>query len=423
MTLIIWIVLQFLIIIPFFLLIRRFSISSLPSIIYGLGVWIYLIAGMPFYDHSFGNDEWFARYFFALLLAIAPLWITLIISPKKTLSYESQKLELRSAKGGAIFFYLLWFIVLLIIFMSPKPILLSMLIDGNGNGESVSSHGLMEIRKEATYTVLFSNIKPFYYFFPSVLSLYGYLLFCRKELGIVANLLSILVALILSVQFLHKGPMVMLIAQLFLLHYLIKGRLSVVRIIMVIAITSLAILSAYFFYTGYINMQLVGNILNRVSVVYVEILQYGLSYEYSDFLWGVTFPNPMHLFPFEPVRLGGVVFDALYGGAGKIGNAPMPALGEGYVNFGWLGVIIIIGFISLWLIFLSFSYRFALKHPLYLSIWIYLAFSTNGFSRTSFFSILEPKILFLIVTLLIFLWIYNVLKAVPKWINTQKKHI
>lgn len=411
---------QLLIVIPLFLLCRRFSISSLPSVIYGLGVWIYLIIGLPFYDSPSGNEVWMTRYFFALISAVAPLWIALIILPKRNISTDTIELALYSAKDSVNLFYFLWLFLLLLVFISPKPILFNMFVEGTSDSIG-RSKSLIEIRKAGTSESSFSDVKILYYFFPMILALYGHLLFRRKELGIILNSLSILVALTLSIQFLHKSPMVMLIAKLFLIHYLMKG-FSIVRLLGLIAIGSLAILGAYFFYTGYLNLQLLGNILNRISVVYIETLNYGLSLESVNFFWGTTFPNPMHIFPYDPIQLGRIVFDAVYG-AGRNGNAPTAALGEGYINFGWVGVVVISACISLWLAILTLSCRIALKHPLGFAIWVYLAFSVNGFSRTSFFSVLDPKIVVLIITLIILLWVHNAFKGAIRNGSRHRRNI
>ena len=408
MSILIWIVAQLLIFIPIFLLITPFSISSLPSVIYGLGVWLYLIAGMPFYDSPSGNEVWMTRYFFALLFAVAPLWIALLTLPKRKISSETVKQAMYSAKNSVNFFYFLWFFLLLLVFVTPRPILYNLFADGMTSNIG-NAKALIEIRKTGISEGSFTDIKILYYFFPIIIALYGHLLFLRNELGIVQNSFSILVALILSISFLHKSPMAMLIVQLFLIHYIFKG-FSILRLLRLIIIGILAILLAYYFYTGYLNLQLLRNILNRISVVYIETLNYGLSLEPINFFWGATFPNPLNILPYDPIQLGRIVFDAVYG-KGRNGNAPVAGLVEGYVNFGWLGVVFISMCISVWLAILTFLCRYALKHPFYLAIWLYLSFSVNGFSRTSIFSVLNPKIIVFVLFLITLLLVYNTFKG------------
>ena len=108
--------------------------------------------------------------------------------------------------------------------------------------------------------------------------------------------------------------------------------------------------------------------------------------------------------------MGRLVFDAVYG-VGRNGNAPH-RYREGYVNFGWFGVVGISACISLWLAILTFSCMPNFKTPSLLrNLDIPCFFSQWILKEHHSFSVLDPKKVVLIVILIILLWVYNACKG------------
>jgi len=75
----------------------------------------------------------------------------------------------------------------------------------------------------------------------------------------------------------------------------------------------------------------------------IDKVPYSYDHTYGEtyFLWLVA-PIPRSLWPNKPVvRIGGVLGEAIFGIVGKSGIPP-GAIGEAYLNFGWLGIPLIL---------------------------------------------------------------------------------
>lgn len=108
--------------------------------------------------------------------------------------------------------------------------------------------------------------------------------------------------------------------------------------------------------------------------------------KHRDWLYGSSFPNPVGIFPFEPVRLTVEVMNFALPeqlATGVVGSMPTVFWGEMYANFSYAGVIassILIGF-SLYLLN---KILFSLKpNPFLVPLYVYLIVHYKDLSGTS----------------------------------------
>ena len=224
---------------------------------------------------------------------------------------------------------------------------------------------------------------------------------------------SLILIVVLSLQFMHKSYPLFLAVILLLVDIYFYG-FSLRKLAFTIAIGTSFLMSMYYFYAGYFNLKIITSLMRRISVAYVRDLEFVLSKWPGtyDYFLGYTFPNPKGIFPYEPVNLSKFVMSEMFG---RIGNMPVPAIGGGYVNFGYIGMLIIAGLIALWILFLVGSFKILHRSAVGFTIWVMMSFNVINFARNEYFGGIDIKFIFIAGCLILTRNLMNF-----DWLNRSK---
>jgi hypothetical protein len=178
-------------------------------------------------------------------------------------------------------------------------------------------------------------------------------------------LVALPISALLSVSYFHVTMLVNLVVELALVSVYVRGRIPM-RLVARYAVpgTVLVVLM----YVGKQGTKLTGDSLRDLGALLAhrvfEVYAWGgatVTYLFPaqlDFLRGRSFINYFGLFDFEQVNVSTLVYPYIYGYTN--GSSPVPAVYEGYANFGWAGalgvlavMLVLIGGVSL----LSWSNR------------------------------------------------------------------
>lgn|GEM_PF-2988772 len=170
-------------------------------------------------------------------------------------------------------------------------------------------------------------------------------------------------SLLLSMIYLNKQYLMYLLAAL-LLAYIVRSNRVPLRQLIFVAITALVLLfGLYKLYAGSVT---IGSILQIIGHRIVEVYPWAGAVAFDlfpaemDFLKGTSIVNPRGIFPYTQVIVGDLLYPYIYADIGY-GNAPLPAIYENYVNFGWWGIaagIVLVCLIIVALTRLSWSRSF-----------------------------------------------------------------
>lgn len=199
---------------------------------------------------------------------------------------------------------------------------------------------------------------------------------------------------------LSKSVYVYLLLSLLLVNLLIKGKqYDLRRIGMYIGggiVTMILMIRLYLLDRGFIDvLQLAPYFLyRRICTLYTKAHAYIIQIfpDQHDFFYGLTFGNPGHILPYDPVNLSQFLGYWVYG---RLVNYSSPSFSQGYANFGWLGFILIILIMFLQIVLLQIVFKKCPKIPLFLAIYVMIVPRMLGYANTSIQAIIsEPFILF-----------------------------
>ena len=201
---------------------------------------------------------------------------------------------------------------------------------------------LISLRTSAVQIQLSVLIVGFYGF--PVLGAVGSLLYWRAHPSSTARqlllVLSLTAAVLLSLAFLHKTPVVALLSALLFAYLLHRQRIAWRLLLSTGTIVAIVILALYFLYNPGHELQryltsLLPGIVRRIVGSYSESLAAVIDVVHRrGFFGGTTLSHPGIHLPYQPVDLPTVLHEEIIG---RTGNAPVGVAGEGYANFGWPG--------------------------------------------------------------------------------------
>lgn len=193
-------------------------------------------------------------------------------------------------------------------------------------------------------------------------------------------ILNLLIASLLSLSFYHKTPLLLLIFSTLCCHLILnKPKVTLKKSLFYSLLLFSIILIQYYLVLQ--NQEILSivdtlnGIANRIFGVYPLGLAVAISLpQETGFYLGDTIPNILGLNP-NGVNMSQVIHFKIFG---VEGDAPSPAIGYAYANWGFLGVIFDPIFTSL---FLILSYQLLLKIK-------------NSFIKVLIISIAVPQIIF-----------------------------
>lgn len=204
-------------------------------------------------------------------------------------------------------------------------------------------------------------------------------------------------SLLFSTIYLNKQYLMYLLVAIVLCHMIVANRLTVGKIALFSGVSMVLLLLLYRLYTGAVAVgSIVQIIFHRIFEVYAwaGAVAFDLYPDRFPYLMGTSIVNPRGIFPYKQVIVGDLIYPYIYEDIG-FGNAPLPALYENYVNFGWWGIlsgIVLIGIVIIALTYLSWT------KDLFLFVTsIFLTVKTMLLWQAPFwFGLIEPTLAFLL---------------------------
>jgi len=206
---------------------------------------------------------------------------------------------------------------------------------------------------------------------------------------------TLLFALIGTTAFLNKDGAVVIAVGLLLVYLFERRSLGIARAVLIGGAASVAVVGLYLVYDPEFVARgdaLMG-LWDRVFVSYSRSA--GVVFErwpeQEPLLYGTTIVNPGGLLPYESISLAQKVFPYAYPNTQIIGNSPVPAFGEGYVNFGWPGVVASIFACFALIVGLQALFARVRLAALELGVMVMLLYETSEMAANSiFYTVLHP---------------------------------
>ncbi|MDO3412026.1 hypothetical protein QWJ34_19850 [Saccharibacillus sp. CPCC 101409] len=215
-----------------------------------------------------------------------------------------------------------------------------------------------------------------------------------------------------SILYLNKQYLMYLLAAVLLVRTIADNRLSLKRLFSLAAAAFGSLFFLYWIYLGQAAVKFIAQtVFHRLFEVYAwgGAVAFWLFPEYISFLHGTSFVNPDHLFPYRQIRVDLLIYPFIYKDQG--GNAPLAAIYENYVNFGWWGICIgiVLMLLAIWIItLLSWS-----PEPFYAWMAVYLSIKTLLLWQAPFwFGLFDPTLCVFLICLFI-----------GKWIVSRENHV
>ncbi len=221
-----------------------------------------------------------------------------------------------------------------------------------------------------------------------------------------------LFSVILSLSFLQKNPLIVLLIQMFSVSLLLENKISFKAIFLAF----LSIFSSIYllYYIAFASQQfisfsfIVTAIFQRIVGVYPLSLSLvpDLVYHYG-FYNGATAINPLGIFDFEQVNLSEELHLLIYG---FVSNAPAPAIGYAFSDFGFIGVLAFILISNIVIYLYQYFFNKINSNMIKIAFTSFMMTQAIYLAMTSIYdSLLNPTY---IVLMLIMLGIYYILPEI-----------
>lgn len=301
------------------------------------------------------NADYFSITFFIVLFTaqLVQLFFLLCLSLKRPLVTKKittlDQIKLR--KKYYIFpFLLCLMIVSTSIYSNGIPIFFKLIFSGFSAKNIVIERSLY-FENQSSF---FINQIGFY-IAPLLMTIYSYILkvnfpILKHRLFYFANFL---IGVALSLSFFHKTPLVIFVLSIITLNILFKKkRISLKKIVLITLVLFSIIIIQYAVILQNQNIDSFSSVLNGIinRIIGVYPLQIAVSIDIisqTGYLYGGTIPNFFGLFNHTPINISRMIHYEIFQ---MEGNAPPPAVGYAYANFGLLGVFFDTIFMSLFLV-------------------------------------------------------------------------
>lgn len=213
------------------------------------------------------------------------------------------------------------------------------------------------LRSEATNN--FSGRMYLYVMFMEVLPLFLFILLSfikvdtNKRKWTILYLCLLIYNAFYALITLQKAPIINFILLCYIIYCFKKHEIKKKPLIYMGGLIVLLLILMYTFFMGVSDdvpaSELLGGALHRIFISSIMPFYWYIKYT-NEFglLYGVSFPNPAGLLPFEHFRLTVEIMDYAKGAGDVVGSMPTVFIGEMYANFGLIGVClsaILVGFV------------------------------------------------------------------------------
>lgn len=201
-----------------------------------------------------------------------------------------------------------------------------------------------------------------------------------------------------SIMSLEKAPIIQFFLLIILLNLYQKNKVDWKLLGTYFLLISTSLILMYFFFMGmganHDIFDVVSAIFHRIFIGQIsQFWWWQLYQEQFGYLYGLSMPNPMHIFPFDHKRITVEVMNFAHpelSSLGRVGSMPTIYFADWFINFGTIMAcfsMIFFGFITQLLDILILR-KLAIKKTLLLSVlYVYLIEYFAHFSGTSFFGI------------------------------------
>lgn len=358
----------------------------------------------PYDSHNYFTLD----FFILLLIQSFSFWIILPFQLHKVKQFKTNYSELslrKTVKVSYAFLLISFFLVGVYFALNGVPVFYAIDLNlGNNLLVDARANFFAEINNFWIYEVGFYTI-------PQIVCmiLYINMKLTNNLKSKIAFYIVLIYSIILSLSFLHKTPLILLFCCIFIVQLLFFNKISVKVITKFVV--GFFILIAFGYGIALSGNEItdtsvvVNSILNRVFGVYPLGLAVATTVvEQNGFLHGAASPNFFGLFS-NMVNLSEVIHHYIFGFSG---NAPAPAIGYAFANYGYLGAVanpFLVCFL------LSFYYKLirSIKNRIFgIAIFSLISIKTLFVSMTSIFdTILNPRDI--VVICLIYI-IYRIVK-------------
>ena len=177
---------------------------------------------------------------------------------------------------------------------------------------------------------------------------------------------------------------------------------------------SLFFMYAFFLGYGFDLFSIIGGILNRIFFAQIDAFLYHQEYiNANGFLYGLSFPNPKGVFPFEHVSITTEVYKFKSGNwveGMSLGSFPTVFYGDWYDNFGYIGALFsmfLLGFIIHTVDIKIFELINVKKSAILIAFYIYIVNFFGKYAGTSFIGIVTDTHLAFPIIVCAFLYYSN----------------
>ncbi len=194
-----------------------------------------------------------------------------------------------------------------------------------------------------------------------------------------------------------------------------------------VALMPVAILYKFYYSTVVSGVEIFKSFVYRIVGVYSESMAATVAYtETKGFLEGITFPRfKGFLHTSQPIDLGEVMSQFIFNSVNPEGSVPVSALAEGYINFGWIGFILITIITFILIILLQETLNSIPQNLLTFSLIVsYCLFATKISQISIFAFILQPSFTLLFALIIgmryLFFWFYSEIKIQKAQLRSQR---
>ena len=404
---------------------------TMPGFFY-LNFVIFIFIGSPFIFYDNGSNNYLYIISTNLVLIIFPFSIYIVNSifcpnyPQTFNLYLDKKIY--DLQKGMSFYPL--YLIILIISVSITLIYYSNLevIPINYLFSSLSGNmdigELAKLRETSTTTFKLGKLHRYKFFMAQMIPFLVIISFLKYRLSNISlwkiqfYLLTIF-AMYRSISDLQKAPIIHFIILLFLLSWIVKGRVNYKQVAILLVIIFSMLTLMYFYIMG-INQGSLIPILSSIgrrlffSQTYALYHYFLLFPSAHDYLYGLSFPNPGGIFQFEPFQITKWVFTGIHGSGNIVGTAPSVFIGEIYANFGFPIMVFSLILFSSILQYIQIKMTSKPKTLLLTAFYTYFVFLSGQFALTGIFVVAH---LYLFIFLIVTIFFIDGYKIINKSLN------